>query len=113
MVGHRISGLVLRECNTDVLRKKPGSAAGGSKDLEQDPGCARHLVHSGLWPFSTLGCRMYLGTAVLLPYLSAGQDVISFFSGYPHVFMALEFMPDVPFEILYSWAVLDRREEDE
>lgn len=110
--GHRIPVWYCRECNELMCSGNKPEVCGncGSKDLEQDPDVLDTWFSSGLWPFSTLGwpddtmeLQCYYPTSVLV----TGRDIIFFWVA-RMIFMALEFMPDVPFrDVFIHGLVLD------
>lgn len=110
--GHRIPVWYCRDCNeiicdTETPDKCPKC---GSTKLEQDPDVLDTWFSSGLWPFSTLGwpeqtaeLEQFYPTSVLV----TGRDIIFFWVA-RMIFMAMEFMHDVPFkEVFIHGLILD------
>lgn len=103
--GHRIPVWYCQDCNeviceTDAPAKCPKC---GSTKLEQDPDVLDTWFSSGLWPFSTLGwpeatleLKHFYPTSVLV----TGRDIIFFWVA-RMIFLAMEFMDDVPFEDVF------------
>lgn len=110
--GHRIPVWYCDDCNEIICDTEPPekcTGCGGEK-LEQDPDVLDTWFSSGLWPFSTLGwpeetpeLQHFYPTSVLV----TGRDIIFFWVA-RMIFMAMEFMDDVPFsEVLIHGLVLD------
>ncbi|MDT3698497.1 MAG: valine--tRNA ligase [Thermincola sp.] len=110
--GHRIPVWYCQDCqeiicDTDAPAECPKC---GSKELVQDPDVLDTWFSSGLWPFSTLGwpertpeLEQFYPTAVLV----TGRDIIFFWVA-RMIFMAMEFMQDVPFkEVFIHGLILD------
>ncbi|TDA70046.1 MAG: valine--tRNA ligase [Clostridia bacterium] len=103
--GHRIPVWYCADCGeTIVAREDPASCPQcGSAQLEQDPDVLDTWFSSALWPFSTLGwpertpeLDHFYPTSVLV----TGRDIIFFWVA-RMIFMAMEFMPDVPFREVF------------
>jgi len=110
--GHRIPVWYCQDCGEVICPEgDPESCpqCGGAR-LEQDPDVLDTWFSSALWPFSTLGwpektpeLDFFYPTSVLV----TGRDIIFFWVA-RMIFMALEFMQDVPFrEVLIHGLVLD------
>lgn len=110
--GHRIPVWYCQDCQEiicDTVAPTECSKC-GSKHLEQDPDVLDTWFSSGLWPFSTLGwpeqtaeLEQFYPTSVLV----TGRDIIFFWVA-RMIFMAMEFMHDVPFrEVFIHGLILD------
>ncbi len=110
--GHRIPVWYCRDCGEVICPEgDPENCpqCGGTR-LEQDPDVLDTWFSSALWPFSTLGwpdktpeLEFFYPTSVLV----TGRDIIFFWVA-RMIFMALEFMQDVPFrEVLIHGLILD------
>ncbi len=110
--GHRIPVWYCQECNEIVCDTEPPAKCPkcGSAKLEQDPDVLDTWFSSGLWPFSTLGwpektaeLEHFYPTSVLV----TGRDIIFFWVA-RMIFMAMEFMQDVPFrDVFIHGLILD------
>lgn len=110
--GHRIPVWYCQECGELVCRKDEPvlCPACGHDQLVQDPDVLDTWFSSALWPFSTLGwpdqtpeLEYFYPTSVLV----TGRDIIFFWVA-RMIFMALEFMDEVPFrEVFIHGLVLD------
>lgn len=110
--GHRIPVWYCRECNEIICDTNPPDKCPkcGSSSLDQDPDVLDTWFSSGLWPFSTLGwpektaeLEQFYPTSVLV----TGRDIIFFWVA-RMIFMAMEFMQDVPFrEVFIHGLILD------
>jgi len=110
--GHRIPVWHCPDCggstaSRDQVQRCPRC---GSARVEQDPDVLDTWFSSALWPFSTLGwpketadLRYFYPTSVLV----TGRDIIFFWVA-RMIFMALDFMKEVPFrEVFIHGLVLD------
>lgn len=110
--GHRIPVWYCRDCGAMICPDgEPEQCPQcGAAALEQDPDVLDTWFSSALWPFSTLGwpektpeLDFFYPTSVLV----TGRDIIFFWVA-RMIFMALEFMQDVPFrEVFIHGLVLD------
>lgn len=111
--GHRIPVWYCQDCGEAVCPEedKPENCpACKGKRLEQDPDVLDTWFSSALWPFSTLGwpeqtpeLAYFYPTSMLV----TGRDIIFFWVA-RMIFMALEFMNEVPFkDVLIHGLVLD------
>lgn len=110
--GHRIPVWYCQDCQEIICDTEAPSECPkcGSKQLEQDPDVLDTWFSSGLWPFSTLGwpeqtaeLEQFYPTSVLV----TGRDIIFFWVA-RMIFMAMEFMEDVPFkEVFIHGLILD------
>ncbi len=110
--GHRIPVWYCRDCGEIICDTEPPANCTkcNSQHLEQDPDVLDTWFSSGLWPFSTLGwpektpeLEHFYPTSVLV----TGRDIIFFWVA-RMIFMALEFMGEVPFtEVFIHGLILD------
>ncbi|NPV29303.1 MAG: valine--tRNA ligase [Firmicutes bacterium] len=110
--GHRIPVWYCRNCGEVICPEEDPERCPkcAGTDLEQDPDVLDTWFSSALWPFSTLGwpeqtpeLACFYPTSVLV----TGRDIIFFWVA-RMIFMALEFMQEVPFrEVLIHGLVLD------
>ncbi len=110
--GHRIPVWYCRNCGEVICPEEDPERCPkcAGTDLEQDPDVLDTWFSSALWPFSTLGwpeqtpeLAYFYPTSVLV----TGRDIIFFWVA-RMIFMALEFMQEVPFrEVLIHGLVLD------
>ncbi|ADG83394.1 valine--tRNA ligase [Thermincola potens] len=110
--GHRIPVWYCQDCGEVICELDPPEKCPkcGSARLEQDPDVLDTWFSSGLWPFSTLGwperkpeLEYFYPTSVLV----TGRDIIFFWVA-RMIFMAMEFMKEVPFrEVFIHGLVLD------
>ncbi|WP_418790757.1 valine--tRNA ligase [Phosphitispora sp. TUW77] len=110
--GHRIPVWYCRDCGEVICEIEPPDICTkcSSKQLEQDTDVLDTWFSSGLWPFSTLGwpektpeLEHFYPTSVLV----TGRDIIFFWVA-RMIFMALEFMDEVPFtEVFIHGLILD------
>lgn len=104
--GHRIPVWYCQDCGKVIVSKEEKVEACpecNSKDLKQDEDVLDTWFSSGLWPFSTMGwpeetrdLEFFYPTDVLV----TGRDIIFFWVA-RMIFMALEFMDEVPFRDVY------------
>lgn len=112
--GHRIPVWYCEDCGKEICAKEtpttcPACGAGADR-LKQDPDVLDTWFSSGLWPFSTMGwpnktpeLEQFYPTTVLV----TGRDIIFFWVA-RMIFMALEFMKEVPFpKVMIHGLVLD------
>ena len=112
--GHRIPVWYCDDCGQEICAKEdPESCPScGGRHLTQDPDVLDTWFSSGLWPFSTLGwpektpdLEQFYPTAVLV----TGRDIIFFWVA-RMIFMAMEFMKEVPFpQVMIHGLVLDAK----
>ncbi|SDH75420.1 valine--tRNA ligase [Desulfosporosinus hippei] len=110
--GHRIPVWYCEKCGAEICAKEDpsGCPTCGSENLRQDPDVLDTWFSSGLWPFSTLGwpektpeLEQFYPTSVLV----TGRDIIFFWVA-RMIFMAMEFMKEVPFpKVMIHGLVLD------
>ncbi|KGK91218.1 valyl-tRNA synthetase [Desulfosporosinus sp. HMP52] len=110
--GHRIPVWYCEKCGAEICAKEDpsGCPTCGSENLRQDPDVLDTWFSSGLWPFSTLGwpektpeLEKFYPTSVLV----TGRDIIFFWVA-RMIFMAMEFMKEVPFpKVMIHGLVLD------
>ncbi|MGI6119727.1 MAG: valine--tRNA ligase [Desulfosporosinus sp.] len=110
--GHRIPVWYCEHCGQEICADHDPTAcpACGDEHLQQDPDVLDTWFSSGLWPFSTLGwpektpdLEKFYPTSVLV----TGRDIIFFWVA-RMIFMALEFMKEVPFrQVMIHGLVLD------
>ena len=104
--GHRIPVWYCQYCGEVIVIKEEevkSCPVCGSTNLRQDEDVLDTWFSSGLWPFSTLGwpeetedLKYFYPTSVLV----TGRDIIFFWVA-RMIFMALEFMDEVPFRDVY------------
>ena len=104
--GHRIPVWYCQDCGEVIVSKEEevkSCPVCGSTNLRQDEDVLDTWFSSGLWPFSTLGwpeetedLKYFYPTSVLV----TGRDIIFFWVA-RMIFMALEFMDEVPFRDVY------------
>lgn len=104
--GHRIPVWYCQDCNEVIVSREELvelCPACGSNNLRQDEDVLDTWFSSGLWPFSTLGwpeetedLKYFYPTSVLV----TGRDIIFFWVA-RMIFMAMEFMDEVPFRDVY------------
>ena len=107
--GHRIPVWYCQDCNEVIVSREELvelCPACGSNNLRQDEDVLDTWFSSGLWPFSTLGwpeetedLKYFYPTSVLV----TGRDIIFFWVA-RMIFMAMEFMDEVPLEMFISMA---------
>ncbi|MGB4505093.1 MAG: valine--tRNA ligase [Syntrophaceticus sp.] len=110
--GHRIPVWYCQDCGEVICASDDPQECTkcGSTKLEQDPDVLDTWFSSALWPFSTLGwpektkeLDFYYPTSVLV----TGRDIIFFWVA-RMIFMALEFMQEVPFrDVFIHGLILD------
>lgn len=110
--GHRIPVWYCQDCGEVICASDDPKECTkcGSTKLEQDPDVLDTWFSSALWPFSTLGwpektkeLDFYYPTSVLV----TGRDIIFFWVA-RMIFMALEFMQEVPFrDVFIHGLILD------
>ena len=104
--GHRIPAWYCQDCGEIIVSRAERveqCPACGSCKLKQDEDVLDTWFSSGLWPFSTMGwptetaeLDYFYPTDVLV----TGQDIIFFWVA-RMIFLALEFMEEVPFRDVY------------
>ncbi|MTI58707.1 MAG: valine--tRNA ligase [Firmicutes bacterium] len=104
--GHRIPVWYCQDCGEIIVSKEEvvrKCTACNSENLVQEEDVLDTWFSSGLWPFSTMGWPVdteelayYYPTDVLV----TGRDIIFFWVA-RMIFMALEFMDEVPFKDVY------------
>lgn len=104
--GHRIPAWYCQDCDEIIVSRAERveqCPACGSCKLKQDEDVLDTWFSSGLWPFSTMGwptetaeLDYFYPTDVLV----TGQDIIFFWVA-RMIFLALEFMEEVPFRDVY------------
>lgn len=104
--GHRIPAWYCQDCGEIIVSRSERveqCPACGSCKLKQDEDVLDTWFSSGLWPFSTMGwptetaeLDYFYPTDVLV----TGQDIIFFWVA-RMIFLALEFMEEVPFRDVY------------
>ncbi|MGC7869964.1 valine--tRNA ligase [Desulfosporosinus sp. SYSU MS00001] len=112
--GHRIPVWYCDDCGQEICSKEdPTSCPScGGVHLKQDPDVLDTWFSSGLWPFSTMGwpektpeLKQFYPTSVLV----TGRDIIFFWVA-RMIFMAMEFMKEVPFpKVMIHGLVLDAK----
>jgi len=112
--GHRIPVWYCQNCGEVIcVTEAPDQCPHcGSDKLEQDPDVLDTWFSSGLWPFSTLGwpdrtpeLEYFYPTSVLV----TGRDIIFFWVA-RMIFMAMEFMQEVPFrDVFIHGLILDAK----
>lgn len=112
--GHRIPVWYCEDCGKEICAKEDPSACpscgAGADRLKQDSDVLDTWFSSGLWPFSTMGwpektpdLEQFYPTSVLV----TGRDIIFFWVA-RMIFMAMEFMKEVPFpKVMIHGLVLD------
>ena len=82
------------------------------EQLEQDPDVLDTWFSSALWPFSTMGWPEETRELEYFYPTSAGyRSGHHILLGSPMIFSGLEFMRDVPYDILIHGLILDAQEE--
>jgi len=103
--GHRIPVWYCQDCNRIIVSREEVKNCPycNSSNLKQDKDVLDTWFSSGLWPFSTMGwpeeteeLKTFYPTDVLV----TGRDIIFFWVA-RMIFMALEFMDDIPFSDVY------------
>jgi len=110
--GHRIPVWYCEDCGQEICELEDPTVCPqcGSTNLVQDPDVLDTWFSSALWPFSTMGwpddtedLRHFYPTSVLV----TGRDIIFFWVA-RMIFMALEFMKEIPFhKVMIHGLVLD------
>ncbi|MBO8168769.1 MAG: valine--tRNA ligase [Thermoanaerobacteraceae bacterium] len=110
--GHRIPVWYCQDCGEVIcaIEDPDKCTRCDSDNLKQDPDVLDTWFSSGLWPFSTMGwpddtedLKNFYPTSVLV----TGRDIIFFWVA-RMIFMALEFMEEVPFrDVFIHGLVLD------
>jgi len=110
--GHRIPVWYCQDCGQEICELEDPTTCPlcGSANLVQDPDVLDTWFSSALWPFSTMGwpehtedLRHFYPTSVLV----TGRDIIFFWVA-RMIFMALEFMQEIPFhKVMIHGLVLD------